>query len=508
MQLKKHQRTLLHSVSIVTGIFLLASGSHVAMADDIRNMIYPVIGQTNFSDSFGAPRIGHTHQGIDVFGTKMQQLVAVTSGRLSYVPFPEPSYGYGIFLRGDDGYEYWYLHLNNDNPGTDDGQGGGINAYATDSLTGLPVTKGQLIGYMGDSGNAEKTPPHLHFEIHRPDENVINPFLSLKNASHSAAPIFAPPLPGEILPFLKFQGGASIARGDIDVQTPGEEIIAGAGPGGGPDVRLYNSDKTLRGSFFPFPATFRGGVDVTTGDVNGDGTEEIISGAGPGGGPQVVVSDMHGHRINQFLAYPKEFRGGIRISSADMDGDGVAEIITSPATQGNQPIRVFNRWGELKKEFLAFGSAFTKGLDVTAAPANEFNEASIAVGVGEGGGPQVKVFSFTGDLKAQFFAYDKAFRGGIHLDIGEINSANNGLEIVAVPASHGGPQIRSFDMKGNLSETFTAFEPWWRGGYDIGAGSYTLSISTQSGNRRTSVRDITVSNDAQYYHQPVVYPSD
>ncbi len=504
MQIKKRQRILFHTVSIVTGIFLLASNSQVALADDIRDMIFPVIGQTNFSDSFGAPRVGHTHQGIDVFGKKMQQLVAVTNGRLSYVPFPEPSYGYGIFLRGDDGYEYWYLHLNNDTPGTDDGLGGGINAYAIDTMTGLPVTKGQLIGYMGDSGNAEKTPPHLHFEIHRPDENVINPYLSLKNASHSSAPIFAPPLPGEILPYQRFQGGASVARGDVSTEYSGEEIIISAGPGGGPDVRVYSEDRLLLRSFFPYPQTFRGGIDTSTGDVNGDGVDEIITGAGPGGGPQVVVSDINGRRLNQFMAYAPNFRGGIRVTSADLTGDGVAEIVTSPSMAGLRPIRIFNRWGDLINEFFPFGNSFNKGTDVAAMSGDDFYQASIIVSTGIGAGPQIKVFSAAGDLKSQFFAYDKNFRGGVHVSVGEINPGNNGKEILAVPAGHGGPQIRSFDLSGEPLETYSAFEPWWRGGYDIAAGNRNLSISTQAGNRRTSVREVVVPDYSIYENQPTV----
>jgi len=197
------------------------------------------------------------------------------------------------------------------------------------------------------------------------------------------------------------------------------------------------------------------------------------------------------------MAYPLTFRGGVRVTSADMKSDGVAEIITSPATQGGQPIKIFNRWGELQNEFFAYGENFSKGQDVAAAPANEFNGASIAVSVGEGGGPQIRIFNPSGDLKAQFFAFGPTFRGGVHIDIGEINEANNGNELIAVPASHGGPHIRSFDMKGNLVASFTSFEPWWRGGYDIGAGNGVLSISTQAGGRRTSVRSVIDAQTTQ-----------
>src|SRR5690606_32955657 len=107
----------------------------------------------------------------------------------------EPSYGYMVTVCGDDGREYHYIHLNNDSPGTDDGRGGPAGAYAPGIRPGVRVARGQWIGYLGDSGNAETTPPHLHFEIEDPrlgDARVrggryrgdrINPYPSLVAAA-------------------------------------------------------------------------------------------------------------------------------------------------------------------------------------------------------------------------------------------------------------------------------------------------------------------------------------
>ena len=103
-----------------------------------------------------------------------------------------PSYGYAIRVCGDDGRTYHYVHLNNDRPGTDDGRGGARWAYAPGIRRGAYVRRGQWIGYMGDSGNAESTPPHVHFEIREPglsdsrirggayrDPTRLDPFYSL-----------------------------------------------------------------------------------------------------------------------------------------------------------------------------------------------------------------------------------------------------------------------------------------------------------------------------------------
>ena len=95
---------------------------------------------------------------------------------------------YNILLRGDDGNDYFYIHLNNDSPDgnggyTDDGQGGPEHAYAQGLQNDSRVTAGQIIGYVGDSGDAETSVPHLHFEIHLGRyKNPINPYWSLKAA--------------------------------------------------------------------------------------------------------------------------------------------------------------------------------------------------------------------------------------------------------------------------------------------------------------------------------------
>jgi hypothetical protein len=137
---------------------------------------FPVEGGAVFSDDYGDPRSGgRTHEGNDLKAPKMTPVVAAFSGRVGWAPAVEPSYGYIISLRGDDGYEYRYLHLNDDTPGTDDGNGGPQHAYAPGIEGGAQVVKGQHIGWVGDSGNAEATVPHLHFEI-RNNGTPLNPY--------------------------------------------------------------------------------------------------------------------------------------------------------------------------------------------------------------------------------------------------------------------------------------------------------------------------------------------
>lgn len=156
-----------------------------ASADVVRSIAFPVGGEYVFRDDFHEPRGGGTrlHLGNDVIAAKMTPLVAVVDGYVNYVARPEASWGYEISLQDSEGYTYSYLHINNDTPGTDDGRGGEANAYVAGVYRGATVSRGQLIGWVGDSGNAENTVPHLHFEIRDQNNAVINPFPSLFAAS-------------------------------------------------------------------------------------------------------------------------------------------------------------------------------------------------------------------------------------------------------------------------------------------------------------------------------------
>jgi murein DD-endopeptidase MepM/ murein hydrolase activator NlpD len=118
-------------------------------------MYCPVAGPTSFSDTWGAPRDGHTHQGVDMMGAYGTPLVAVTAGSITYAAY-DGSGGNMIFLSGDDGNAYWYMH-NQQN-----------------LVTGGHVSAGQQIATLGDTGNASGT-PHLHFEYHPGGGAAVNP---------------------------------------------------------------------------------------------------------------------------------------------------------------------------------------------------------------------------------------------------------------------------------------------------------------------------------------------
>ena len=137
-------------------------------------IVFPVAGPHSFINTFGAPRDGgrRRHAGIDIFASKGVPVVAVADGVIEEVS-EEYLAGQYVIVRHDDGWRSKYLHLDDDTPGTDDGLASG---YATGVEVGVRVTSGTVLGFVGDSGNAESTVSHLHFGLFQPNGLPVNPY--------------------------------------------------------------------------------------------------------------------------------------------------------------------------------------------------------------------------------------------------------------------------------------------------------------------------------------------
>ena len=110
------------------------------------------------------------------------------------------------------------------------------------------------------------------------------------------------------------------------------------------------------------------GVNVAVGELYGTGKAVIIAGAGAGGGPHVRVFTMGGRALSPgFFAYDYRFRGGVNVAVGDLDGDGKGEIITGAGPGGGPHVRVFNRYGAAQgKGFFAADPASRTGVRLTA----------------------------------------------------------------------------------------------------------------------------------------------
>ncbi len=148
----------------------------------VYEMLWPVLSGGRGISPFGAPRDGGSrhHLGYDIIAPKMSPVVAVADGEIIHSRDDVGTEDCCLLgLRHDDGWSSWYIHLNNDVFGTDDGQGWGIRPGIE---VGSRIIAGEVIGWVGDSGNAEGTVPHLHFELRQPDGTPIDPAASLDAA--------------------------------------------------------------------------------------------------------------------------------------------------------------------------------------------------------------------------------------------------------------------------------------------------------------------------------------
>ncbi len=167
------------------------------------------LDQVYWSDTWGAPRSGgRSHIGVDIMGARMIPLVAANNAVVTWGEFDNAG-GNIVRIRDDNGWEYQYIHINNDTPGTDDGSASCLQAFAPKICNnlegnrikrGLEFKAGELIAYLGDSGNAEWTAPHLHFEIYAPNgDGGVSPVNPTPYVDAAAANP-PPPLPDTPLP--------------------------------------------------------------------------------------------------------------------------------------------------------------------------------------------------------------------------------------------------------------------------------------------------------------------
>ena len=184
-----------------------------------------------------------------------------------------------------------------------------------------------------------------------------------------------------------FTGGVRVAMGNV---LGTNDLITGTGPGAGPLIRVYTGGlaHTLKYSFFAFAANFNLGIYVAAGDVNGDGRADIIVGAGEGNGssPQVkVFSGADGTTLlENFFAFAPSFTGGVRVAAGDVNGDGRADIITGAGPGGGQVVVYSGKDLSILKNFFPFGANYTGGVYVAAGDVNGDGLDDIIVGAAGG----------------------------------------------------------------------------------------------------------------------------
>jgi murein DD-endopeptidase MepM/ murein hydrolase activator NlpD len=152
----------------------------------VPTIAFPVLGPVTYADGWGSPRGVHgerRHEGTDLFGVTGQPLRAAFAGVVTRRQIANRGIaGVVITITRADGLRANYFHLNDDHPGTRDGRAPASWRIPASVRLHSTVLAGQVIGFMGDSGNAVGV-PHLHFELRLPDGSPLNPYPALLAAA-------------------------------------------------------------------------------------------------------------------------------------------------------------------------------------------------------------------------------------------------------------------------------------------------------------------------------------
>jgi Peptidase family M23 len=157
----------------------------------VPRIVFPVVAKTVYTNDFGDPRGSGSHQGNDLMARKKSPVVAAEAGRVSIYNRSARA-GCMVYLYGRSGTTYMYIHLNNDRTMRNDNRGGCRRrvAYAPNLRPGRKtrVAAGQLLGYVGDSGDANGVAAHLHFEVHPHGRGAVSPYRRLRAGRHLLFP--------------------------------------------------------------------------------------------------------------------------------------------------------------------------------------------------------------------------------------------------------------------------------------------------------------------------------
>ena len=337
------------------------------------------------------------------------------------------------------------------------------------------------------------------------------------------------PPPSGPLPPLTFQTGdlskrsflGSTAPAALDLPTdPNYAAVRGPSPtapvyvavsGDNGWVRVFDYGTGVeRFRLQPF-GDFTGGVRVAVADVTGDGIPDIITAAGPGGGPRVVVFDgSTGAAVSSFYAFESTYTGGVYVAAGDMNGDGRAEIVATPDIAGGPRVVVFqadpappvsaavpvggspasaspNLTFHSIASFYALDPVFRGGLRVAAGDVNGDGAADVVVVAGPGGGPEVAGFSgksiVAGSptrLFSDFYAFDPNLRIGYFVTVADTNADGFG-DVVVSAGFGGGPRVSVFDGKQLVTANQPVVTANFYAGYDASGSGAEVKVLSLNG---------------------------
>ena len=252
-----------------------------------------------------------------------------------------------------------------------------------------------------------------------------------------------------------------VAVGDVNGDGRADIVLAAQFPDG-TQVKALDGSGALLGSFFVLEPGIVPGASLAVGDLNGDGTAEIVLGGGPtpaapwppvSNGPdqRVAVYRLDGTLVGSFSAYPGVFQGGVRVALADVEHDGQPDMITAPGPGMEPEIDIYSQqWlqtrdrGTRFSHFLAYESSFTGGVSVAAGYWGA--DPEIVAAPGPGRAPEIRVFDPQGKMLSSFLAFESSYTGGLSVAVGDLNG--DGKPEIVVGTLSPPARIRMFEVDG------------------------------------------------------------
>ena len=274
------------------------------------------------------------------------------------------------------------------------------------------------------------------------------------------------------------KAGARVASGDVNGDGSPDVVVA-SGPGATSQVMVQSLNGVFNGAFTPFGG-FTGGVNVAVGDLDGDGRAEIVTAADAGGGPHVIVWSFGSNFLQQranWFAYDPSFRGGVRVA---VSGTGRGQVVTATGPGGGPHVRLWDVTGSGVRDaggWFAYAPSWTGGVNVAAGMVD--GSPSVVTGVGPGGGPHVRIFSTSGAVRHEFFAYAPNFTGGVNV---AVSSAQGPGAVIVGPASWAGPHVKAVTSSGATVLEFFAYASNPVNGVNVAAIPGGTSNSTNQNN--------------------------